>query len=390
MIDERSAMNSEAAQPVSATAAGPSGSAPPRPAPPATFGIVGSGWRAEFFARLAGLLPERLTLVGAAVRRPESADQVRERWQVPVFLSPGDLVAQRRPDFVISSVPWAANPQVVADLVEAGTRVLAETPPAPDAAGLHALWERVGAGGAVQVAEQYLLMPGHAARRELVRLGVIGQPTSVQVSSTHMYHAVSMIRGLLGAGFGPATVRASRRSAPLLDPLTRDGWTGEEAAKQASTTIATLDFADGGCGLYDFTDNQWHNRLRARRIVVRGSHGEIADDSVIRMAGPRTVLRSDLVRSQLGYDLNLDGYDTEHISFDGRVVYRNPFAGLRLMDEEIAIATLLTATGAWARGEGPAPYPLAEACQDHLIALAVEQAADSGATVVTPRGPWAA
>src|SRR4029077_12329254 len=117
-------------------------------------------------------------------------------------------------------------------------------------------------------------------------------------------------------------------------------------------------------GLYDFTDNQWHNQLRFRRIAIRGSLGEIADDKVVRLAGPRTILRSSLVRSQLGYDLNLDGYDTEHISFDGRVVYRNPMLGLRLMDEEIAIATMMVATAQWVRGEGPAPYPLADGCQD--------------------------
>jgi hypothetical protein len=211
----------------------------------------------------------------------------------------------------------------------------------------------------------------------------------VQVSSTHMYHAVSMIRGLLGAGFGPVEVRASRFAAPLVDPLTRTGWTGDDTPKEAATTIATLDFGEGKSGLYDFTDNQWHNQLRLRRIVIRGSKGEISDDSVVRLAGPRTILRSSLVRSQLGYDLNLDGYDTEHIVHDGEVVYRNPFLGQRLMDEEIAIATLLIATGAWARGNGPAPYPLAEACQDHAIALAVEESAAAGAPVVTAVEAWA-
>jgi len=277
---------------------------------------------------------------------------------------------------------------VIAELVDGGARVLAETPPAPDADGLRALWARVGDSGLVQVAEQYLLMPGHAARRELVRRGVIGAATSVQVSSTHMYHAVSMMRGLLGVGFGPVRVRGSRFTAPLVDPLSRDGWTGDDAPKEAGTTLATLDFG-GVSGLYDFTDNQWHNQLRLRRIVVRGSHGEIADDSVVRLAGPRTILRSSLVRSQLGYDLNLDGYDTEHISFDGDVVFRNPFVGLRLMDEEIAIASLMVATGAWARDEGPAQYPLAEACQDHLVALAVEESTASGETVVTEVEAWA-
>ncbi|WP_377270503.1 Gfo/Idh/MocA family protein [Peterkaempfera sp. SMS 1(5)a] len=352
-----------------------------------TFAVVGRGWRAEFFVRLAALLPDRLTLVGAVVRRPETAEELGRRWKVPVYLSPEELLAKQRPDFVITSVPWPVNPEVVATLAEAGVRVLSETPPAPDADGLRRLWDRVGDRGLVQVAEQYLLMPGHAARRALVERGVIGQPTSVQVSSTHMYHAVSMIRGLLGAGCGPVAVTASRFRAPLVDPLSRDGWTGDDTPKEAATTIATLDFG-GASGLYDFTDNQWHNQLRLRRIVVRGSHGELADDTVVRLAGERTITRSALVRSQLGHDLNLDGYDTEHIAFEGDILYRNPFLGARLMDEEIAIASMMTATGAWARGEGPAPYPLAEACQDHLIALAVEESAAVGATVRTGAEPW--
>lgn len=356
---------------------------------PVSFGIVGAGWRAEFFARLAALLPERLTLVGAAVRRSEVADEVGARWKVPAYLSPEELVAKQSPEFVVSSVSWAANPGVIAGLVDADVPVLAETPPAPDLGGLRALWAGVGERRLVQVAEQYLLMPGHAARRELVGLGVIGTPTSVQVSSTHGYHAVSMIRGLLGVGCGPVGVSASRFTAPLLDPLTRAGWTGEQDPKPATTTLATLDFG-GASGVYDFTDNQWHNRLRLRRIVIRGSHGEIADDTVVRWGGPRTVLRSEIVRSRLGEDLNLDGHDTELLAFDGEVVYRNPFLGLRLMDEEIAIASLLTATAAWVRDEGPEPYPLAEACQDHLIALAIDQAAESAEPVRTDAEAWAA
>ena len=354
---------------------------------PVPFGIVGGGWRAEFFARLAAMLPERLTLVGAAVRRPESAEEVGRRWGVPTYLSPAELVARQRPGFVVSSVPWPVNPEVIGTLVEVGVPVLAETPPAPDVDGLRALWARVGERRLVQVAEQYLLMPGHAARSAIVARGLIGTPTSVQVSSTHGYHAVSMMRGLLGVGFEPVRVSASRFTAPLLDPLTREGWTGDELPKDAATTLATLDFG-GGSGLYDFTDNQWHNRLRLRRIVIRGSLGEIADDTVVRWGGPGTVLKSEIVRSQLGHDLNLDGYDTEHLAFEGDVVYRNPFLGRRMMDEEIAIGTLLTATAAWSRDEGPAPYPLADACQDHLVSLAVERAAESGAPVVTEREPW--
>lgn len=367
---------------------------PPSQTNPVAIGIVGTGWRAEFFAKVALSMPERFTLVGAAARRQSSADLVGGRWDVPTFLDPAELVRQRKPDFVVSSVPWDANPAVVTSLIAAGAKVLTETPPAPDVPGLRQLWADVGASRRVQVAEQYLLLPGHAARLAVVRDGVIGSPTSVQVSSTHGYHAVSMMRGFLAAGaaptgFGPVTVSASVFAAPLVDPLRRDAWTDDEEPKTATTTLATIDFGDGLSGLYDFTDNQWHNQLRFRRILIRGSRGEISDDRTIRLVGPRAIVRSDLHRYQLGHDLNLDGHDTEHISFDGQVVYRNPFLGKRLMDEEIAIATLLAATGDWARDSAPAPYPLADGCQDQLISLAIDASAASGVPVTTTREAWA-
>ena len=132
---------------------------------PATLGVVGAGWRAEFFVRLAGLLPDQLTLVGAAARRPETAELVAQRWGVPCYLSPAELVSHQHPDFVISSVPWAANPGVIARRwCESGTPVLTETPPAPDRDALRALWAVLGDRDLVQVAEQYPLLPGHAAR----------------------------------------------------------------------------------------------------------------------------------------------------------------------------------------------------------------------------------
>ncbi|MEW1862667.1 Gfo/Idh/MocA family oxidoreductase [Streptomyces sp. NPDC088194] len=379
-------------------------------AAPIRFGIVGSGWRSEFFVRLARALPERLAVAGVVTRSAERAEQVRTAWGVPAYRTVGELLAAE-PEFVIPSVPWDVTPGVVRDLVEQGVPVLAETPPAPDAAGLRELWSAVGGarraatgggggmasasasaadGGAlVQVAEQYVLMPGHAARIALVRDGVIGAATSVQLSSTHMYHAMSLIRHTLGVGFGPATVTARAFTAPLADPLSPKGWSDDLTPKDATTTLALIDFGAGRTGLYDFTDNQWWNPLRARRVVVRGSLGEIVDDSVVRMADPRTPVESALVRRRTGTDLNLEGAEVHHISFDGRVVWRNDYVGASLSEDDLAVVDLLCRTGAWVRGEGPEPYPLAEGCQDHLLALAVEESARTGAPVTTAEEAWA-
>ncbi|MFI9386407.1 Gfo/Idh/MocA family protein [Kutzneria sp. NPDC052558] len=343
------------------------------------FAIVGTGWRAEFFWRLAVELDD-LDCVGVVSRGKDGLP-------VPVFRTLDECLTAK-PSFVVTATPWSVTPGLVAELVERGVPVLAETPPAPDLAGLRELWARVGASGLVQVAEQYTRMPAHAARLALVRKGIIGEPTRVDVSSTHQYHAVSLIRTLLGIGRGQADVRAVRTIARLADPLSRAGWAEPMEVKDAATVIATIEFDGGGLGLYDFTDNQWHNQLLMRRLLVRGTLGELRDNEVVRLAAPKTIARTEIVRRQTGYDLDLDGFDTDHITFGDEVLYRNPFQGKRWNDEEIAIATLLLDMAAWVRDDGPEPYPLAEGIQDHRIALAIEEAANTGLVSRVNPEPW--
>jgi predicted dehydrogenase len=323
--------------------------------------------------------------LGAALDGLECVGVVSRRAQelpVPVYLSLDECPT---PDFVVTAVPWAVTPSLVEELVERRIRVLAETPPAPDLDGLRRLWHRVGAGGLVQIAEQYTRMPPHAARLALVRSGAIGDPTRADVSSTHQYHAISLIRTFLGVGRGPVEVRATRTTAPLADPLTRAGWSDPVEIKPATTTIATLQFGDG-LGVYDFTDNQWHNQLLMRRLLVRGTTGELRDDEVVRLVADRTIVRTPIVRRQTGYDLDLDGFDTDHITFGSDVLHRNPYQGQRWNDEEIAIATLLEDTAAWVGG-GPEPYPLADGIHDHRVALAIDEAVELGTASVTDE-PW--
>jgi predicted dehydrogenase len=345
-----------------------------------TFALVGSGFRAQSLLKVAREL-DTVRCAAVVVRTPRQFD-------VPTFTSLEACLHEVQPDFVLTATPRAVTPDLVIDAVGRGLPVLAETPPAPDLAGLRALWSAVGGSGLVQVAEQYPLMPSHAARAALVATGIIGMPTQVQVSSTQQYHAVALIRRFLDAGRGPVTVRATRFRAPLLSPLDRSGWTGDETEHPTTTTIATLDFGSGRSGVYDFTEQQTRNQLRFRRLLVRGSAGELHDDEVVRMTGPRTLVRTPLVRRQTGYDLDLSGYDTEHISFGSEVLYRNPYLGRRWMDDEIAVATLLERTASWVRAEGPEPYPLAEGAQDQQVALAIEESVSSDTTVTTSSEAW--
>ena len=353
-----------------------------------TYAIVGGGWRSEFYIRLGQLLPEKFELIGVVARNLDRAAELQADFGISIFESTDALLQFARPDFVVIAVSWAANPELVKEFVASGIPVLCETPPAPDVQALRDLWMAVGESDLVQVAEQYLYLPGHAARLTAVKAGEIGIATSVEVSSTHGYHAVSLMRGFLGAGFEPAAISAQDFLAPLIDPLYRGGWNDDLAAKERTTRIATIDFGSGMSGIYNFVENQWHNQLRHRRIVIRGSAGEIVDNALIGLVDGPAIVESDFRRYQLGYDLNLDGFDTEHISLNGKVLYKNPFVGLRLMDEEIAIGTMMVKMAEWIAGKDLAPYPLREASQDQLIALAIDESVSSGKVVQIPREIW--
>jgi predicted dehydrogenase len=356
---------------------------------PARYVVVGNGWRAAAYQRLAVLFPERLQVLGVVTATAARGEQAERQWHVPSFRSVGEAVASERPDFVVTAVPWAVSPEISRAAVALDMPVLSETPPAPDLAGLVELWSHVGGSGLVQVAEQYPLYPGHLARRRLIDKGVLGTVSNVQVSSTHQYHAVALLRGMLGIGFEDAAVTAFRTEFGLASAISREGWTGDLTPQPAWNVLAHLDFGNGRSGLYDFTDNQWHNELRSNRILVRGALGELVTDHVVHVRDEQTVLESDLVRRQTGLDMNFEGFDLDHITFEGEVVYRNAWRGGRLADDEIAIASLLGRMAGWVRNGGPPPYPLADACQDHMLALAIEESLATGSTVRTTRQPWA-
>src|SRR5665811_256539 len=115
---------------------------------------------------------------------------------------------------------------------------------------------------------------------------------------------------------------------------------------------------------------------------------ETREDST-GLVAPTSPVESSLVSRRTGVDMNLEGSELVHVSFDGRVIYRNPWLGTRLSEDDIAVASMLEAEGAWVRGEGPEPYPLAQACQDHAIGLAIQESARTGAEVHVAKNVWA-
>lgn len=352
------------------------------PLPP--FVLVGWGYRSHAWweaARGISADGSGATCAGIVVRSPRDTP-------APAFGSLAEAVEKTGARFVVSSVGWSSAADVIRDAVDLGLPILSETPPAADTAGLQELWSQVGSSGLVQVAEQYPQYPSHAARLALVRSGAIGTPSQVQVSSTQLYHAVALMRAHLGAAPGPATVTATTTEAPLVQPLTRAGWTPDPAPTPSTTTHAVIHFGEGKSGIYDFTDLQTRNLLRFRRLVVRGTHGELDGEQVLRWGGPETVLSSRIERRQSGHDLDMSGYDSETLSHGDAVLWRNRWSGRRWSDDELATAAVLAQMAAWVDGTGDQPYPLAESCQDAAIGFAIEESVRRGIPVTVDEQPW--
>ena len=352
---------------------------------PISFAIAGTGWRAAFFLRVAAALPDRLRVTGVLARDPTSV-MPQPGGDIPIH---GDLdgLLAARPQFVVTAVPWARTPVLIRELASRGMPVLAETPPAPDLAGLDAILDlAVAPPVPIEVAEQYHLQPLHAARLAVVASGALGTVSEAQVSAAHDYHGLDLLRRYLGIGFEPVRIRARRFTSPIVAGPDRAGPPEVERLDVSDQTLAWLE-ADGRLGVYDFTGDQYFSWIRAPRVLVRWERGEITGTTVRRLIDARTPVTEVLERRDAGQDGNLEGYHHIGYTLGDRWVYRNPTAPARLADDEVAVAGCLLAM-AHHVGGGPSRCSLAEAAWDHELGLRVAAAATSGDEVVADGRRW--
>lgn len=125
--------------------------------------------------------------------------------------------------------------------------------------------------------------------------------------------------------------------------------------------------------------------IPGHEVVGRVSRlGEIIGTDVT-WAADGEIQSAPIVRRQLGLDGNLEGIGLDTLSWAGTTVYRNPFRGTWLSDEEIAIATCLyEATDP----DGPSGYSLADGCEDRYLSLLIGLSAARRAPVVAEAQPW--
>lgn len=352
------------------------------------YGIIGGGWRTEFFLRIAHALPEMFTIGGLLIRDAAKAAKIEKKWGIQTYQDLDSFLEAVVPEFVLVSVSKPAAPKITTQLVERGIPVLSETPPASDLQDLIELNKLVEKGAKIQVAEQYHLQPLHAARIALAQSGVLGHVSQVQLSICHDYHAVSLMRKLLGLQYENATITASKFVSSIVQGVDFHGQLpSEEHIIDSVQTMAVLDFGDQR-GIYDFTSDQYFSWIRSLRLLVRGDRGEIVDERINYLQDFRTPVDLPLLRHNAGENGNLEGYYLKGITAGNEWIYRNPFLPGRLTDDEIAITSCLVKMSEYVNG-GPSFYSLAEASQDHYISLMINRATETNEPVTTETQPWA-
>ncbi|MBZ0295184.1 MAG: Gfo/Idh/MocA family oxidoreductase [Anaerolineae bacterium] len=350
------------------------------------FAIIGTGWRAEFYLRIARECPDRFKIAGVVTRDVERASTLLDPFGVQPYASLDDLLANEKPLFVVTSVPWAVNPHTLQDLAHRGIPALSETPPATTVQEMFDLWRLTAGGAKIQVAEQYWAQPLHAARIAFAHSGRLGQITQAQVSAAHGYHGVSLIRRLLGIGYENATITAHHFQSPIVESPTRNGPPEVENIVPSDQTLAWLDFG-GRLGVFDFSGDQYFSYIRGNRVLVRGERGQIIDEQATYLQDFRTPIQAPFIRHVAGPNGNLEGHYLKGIQVGEAWIYRNPLAPAMLTDDEIAIGDCLLRMADYADG-GPSFYDLAEACQDRYLDIMIAEAA-KGQPVTTTTQPWA-
>jgi predicted dehydrogenase len=350
------------------------------------FGIVGSGWRSEFFLRIAKALPERFAVCGLVTRSAENGAEIERIWGVKTYRTVDELLKASVPGFMVVSVRGSVTADVIIDLAGKGIPVLTETPPAYDLDKLIQL-NRLAKGAKVEAAEQYHLHPMHSARIGIARSGLLGEVSEAQVSFSHGYHAVSLMRRLLGIGFENATINAFQYDSAVIAGPDRKGPPEQERTVNPKHEFALLDFG-GKLGVHDFIRDQHRSWIRSQRIIVRGEKGEIFNSAIKYLKDFRTPVEFDLIRKNAGEEGNMEGYCLKGIIAGEEWIYVNQFSPAGLSDDEIAVATCLVKMDEYVRG-GQSFYSLAEASQDAYLALMMEKAMSSGEKVVTETQPWA-
>ncbi len=351
------------------------------------IGIMGNGWRTASFLNVINALPSLFTFGGMYFRDAEKAKKFDEKYKGLAFTDKDEFYSQNF-DFVIVVLPRSVAVEHCEEAFKRNVAVLCETPPADGIEELNKIYElKLKYNAKIQVLEQYFCQPYHSALLKIVESGKLGNVSNIDISMIHDYHAISMIRKLLDVGFDNCKIHGKKYSFPVTKTCSRAGITFDGEVLTAEHKRAVFEFENGKTAFYNFSGEQYFNYLRTRHLQLQGDRGELVNYNLAWLNSENAPVNSKIQRCDLGKYSNLEGYCNRGILLDGEYIYKNPYEGARLSDDEIAIASIFEGMGNYVHG-GNEIYSLENALQDTYLYLLMDEAVNSGKIVNTAVQKW--
>lgn len=353
--------------------------------------VIGAGWRAHYYIRIASALPDLFERPIVLVRSREKAEVLRSEESLYATDRPEE-VEEYSPHLIVCAVRKGEIFDVSLPWLRKGFTVLGETPAAMSLPDLIKIWEAKTLGAKYFVAEQYVCYPEISAMLRVLRQGLIGDPYLARVSYAHEYHGAGLLRAVLGTGITPFRLAGERYSFPVVETMTRYEASREMKSVMKPQDICRIAYENGKLGLYFFNSEQYRSPIRANSIHVLGERGEFRDGTFSWIDRQMNSHREPLEieeRTVCTDDPNPNFAKVREIlkiTFGGETVYEKMYSREAVLSQdEAAILTLMLN----AVRDPESAVSLEETLEDAYTALLMREAIGKGTEVRSRKMPWA-
>lgn len=332
-----------------------------------TYLIVGSGFRSEFYGRIAAAHPELFKAMFLC-RSEEKVKKVTEDTGIPATTDVNKALAMH-PDFIVVAVDKEHVADVAEEWVLRDFPVVTETPVGSSIEKLEKIWKLHETQNAkIVCCEQYQRHPLLANGLAAIKAGQLGTPQTGYLSLLHDYHAASILRRMMltfGEGY---VMHGERKSSPVTETDSRYCAFYDGRTKQEVRDIVHISYDSGKTAIYDFASIEYRSYIRTRHITLRCDKGEWSDRIQYYLDEDNNPQRNFIMPD---IPEKYRALDTQALR-DSRRVWQ-PELHLDNIWDEYAIATILLDMEEYIAG-GKSPYPLKEALDDALFWLVLQDA----------------
>lgn len=299
-----------------------------------TFILFGTGWRSDFYRRIARALPNEFPVPAVYTRHEERIKAISQEG----FFCTSSM--EEALSFAHDAVIVASGPAGLADTLEylqsKGENIITET------SYLSLSDEDTKRCSLIEgfAMEQYPYYPVFKAVSAL--LPRIGKVQEFRLSMLHNHHAAAMMRKVFPQCIEGFDIKCLDHKASITKTDDRHGrcTTGESQDYTRKIRILTGKGDSPWLFVNDFSTNQYHTYLIPSSFEIRGEKGVLTNTG-ISYADEHGIVISDTFRRHFDGDSTNGSLTLSHITCLGQVVYTSPFYGASLNDDELAIASML-------------------------------------------------